>query len=256
MTLGQRIQAGRTALELSQEALGERLGVSRQAVSKWEADAAVPDTDKLIALSRLFGVTLNQLLQVEEPAREEAGGVPSIREEETAAEGLIGPFEALKRILDTNIPKWRSLAFLTAVLFLVLALGNAYARIAELEFQVARLEDWAVGARTEYDTKDLVRRFSLDFDFDQDIAYIDLTLSTKVSAETITFGVRGFTRNPVQGERQESGSYRAAVHVQGVESPFVLSATIFDGPDQWELPLAQVEDYSAKEKRCSWTSLY
>ena len=57
MTLGQRIQEHRLRLELSQEALGERLGVSRQAVSKWEADAAVPDTDKLIALSKLFGLT-------------------------------------------------------------------------------------------------------------------------------------------------------------------------------------------------------
>ena len=67
MTLGQRIQEYRLRLELSQEALGERLGVSRQAVSKWEADAAVPDTDKLIALSKLFGLTLNELLQVEGP---------------------------------------------------------------------------------------------------------------------------------------------------------------------------------------------
>mgnify|MGYP003105225273 FL=1 len=41
-TLGGRIQTGRKAAGLSQEALGERLGVSRQAVSKWEADAAVP----------------------------------------------------------------------------------------------------------------------------------------------------------------------------------------------------------------------
>ena len=67
MTLGQRIQAHRTRLGLSQEGLGDKLGVSRQAVSKWEADGAVPDTDKLIALSKLFGITLNELLQVEEP---------------------------------------------------------------------------------------------------------------------------------------------------------------------------------------------
>ena len=67
MTLGQRIQAHRTRLGLSQEGLGEKLGVSRQAVSKWEADGAVPDTDKLIALSRLFGISLNELLQVDGP---------------------------------------------------------------------------------------------------------------------------------------------------------------------------------------------
>ncbi len=40
MTLGQRIQEHRLRLELSQEALGERLGVSRQAVSKWEAEVS------------------------------------------------------------------------------------------------------------------------------------------------------------------------------------------------------------------------
>ena len=67
MTLGQRIQEHRTRLGLSQEGLGEKLGVSRQAVSRWEADGAVPDTDKLIALSKLFGITLNELLQVEDP---------------------------------------------------------------------------------------------------------------------------------------------------------------------------------------------
>ena len=67
MTLGQRIQAHRTRLGLSQEGLGDKLGVSRQAVSKWEADGAVPDTDKLIALSRLFGISLNELLQVDGP---------------------------------------------------------------------------------------------------------------------------------------------------------------------------------------------
>ena len=57
MTLGQRIQEYRLRLELSQEALGERLGVSRQAVSKWEADAAVPDTlgSPSMSCSRLRG---------------------------------------------------------------------------------------------------------------------------------------------------------------------------------------------------------
>ena len=71
MTLGQRIQEHRLRLGLSQAGLGEKLGVSRQAVSRWEADGAVPDTDKLIALSKLFGLTLNELLQVESPPEQE-----------------------------------------------------------------------------------------------------------------------------------------------------------------------------------------
>ena len=68
-TLGRRIQEGRRAAGLSQEALGERLNVSRQAVSKWEADAAVPELEKLIAMSRVFGVSIGELLGVEPPEK-------------------------------------------------------------------------------------------------------------------------------------------------------------------------------------------
>lgn len=68
-TLGGRIQAFRKAAGLSQEALGNQLGVSRQAVSRWESDAAVPELEKLIAMSRLFGVTVGVLLGVEPPPK-------------------------------------------------------------------------------------------------------------------------------------------------------------------------------------------
>lgn len=67
MTLGQRIQELRKQAGLSQEALGEALGVSRQAVSKWEGDNGIPELDTLIAMSKLFGITVGQLLGVEVP---------------------------------------------------------------------------------------------------------------------------------------------------------------------------------------------
>lgn len=51
---------------LSQEALAARLGISRQAVSKWERAEASPDTDNLILLARLYGVSLDELLQTED----------------------------------------------------------------------------------------------------------------------------------------------------------------------------------------------
>ena len=69
-TLGGRIQAFRKTAGLSQEALGEQLGVSRQAVSRWESDAAVPELEKLIAMSRLFGDPVGGLLGVESPDEE------------------------------------------------------------------------------------------------------------------------------------------------------------------------------------------
>lgn len=68
MTLGRRIQQLRKEKGMSQEQLGETLGVTRQAVSRWEMDGAVPEVDKLIAMSQLFGVDLNELLQVERTA--------------------------------------------------------------------------------------------------------------------------------------------------------------------------------------------
>lgn len=66
LTTGQRIALCRKKLTLSQEALGEKVGVSRQAISKWESDATLPDIDKLITLSRLFCVSVGWLLGVEE----------------------------------------------------------------------------------------------------------------------------------------------------------------------------------------------
>lgn len=55
---------------LSQEALAEKLGISRQAVSKWERAEASPDTDNLIALARLYHISLDELLMIHEDAEE------------------------------------------------------------------------------------------------------------------------------------------------------------------------------------------
>ena len=70
-TMGQRIGERRRLLGLSQEALGEKLGVSRQAISKWESDGAVPEIDKIIAMSRLFGVSVGWILGTEEAKEED-----------------------------------------------------------------------------------------------------------------------------------------------------------------------------------------
>jgi len=66
MTLGQKISQYRKQLGISQELLGERLGVSRQAVSKWETDAASPDMENLLALAREFGVSVAELTETPE----------------------------------------------------------------------------------------------------------------------------------------------------------------------------------------------
>ena len=74
MTLGERIAYYRGVLGLSQGELAEKLGVSRQAVSKWETDAGLPDLDRLIALSGLYNITLDELVKGAPPSPAPADG--------------------------------------------------------------------------------------------------------------------------------------------------------------------------------------
>lgn len=62
MTFGEKLQYLRRTKGLSQEQLAAQVNVSRQAVSKWELDAAMPDTDNILQISKLFKVTTDYLL--------------------------------------------------------------------------------------------------------------------------------------------------------------------------------------------------
>lgn len=62
-TLGETIREHRQRCKMTQEFVAESLGVSRQAVSKWESGAADPSTSNLLALAKLFGVTAEELLR-------------------------------------------------------------------------------------------------------------------------------------------------------------------------------------------------
>ena len=63
MNIADRIQSLRKAQGISQEELADKLGVSRQAVSKWESEQSVPDIDKVILLSEYFAVTTDYILK-------------------------------------------------------------------------------------------------------------------------------------------------------------------------------------------------
>jgi transcriptional regulator with XRE-family HTH domain len=76
MSLGSRILYYRQKLRFSQEQLAEKIGVSRQAVSKWEQDAAQPEIDKLISLARTFSVSTDVLLGLK--AEDEEKSINSI----------------------------------------------------------------------------------------------------------------------------------------------------------------------------------
>ena len=96
---------------LSQEALAEKLGISRQAVSKWERAEASPDTDNLILLSRIYGISMDELLRTEDeiPMPENAE-MPEIEEAVPAPAGDGGPCsgDAAETAADgrTNTPEY------------------------------------------------------------------------------------------------------------------------------------------------------
>jgi len=71
MTIADRIQSLRKTKGLSQEELADAVGVSRQAVSKWESEQATPDLDKVIIMSDVFDVTTDYLLKGIEPIENE-----------------------------------------------------------------------------------------------------------------------------------------------------------------------------------------
>lgn len=105
MNLGENIYRLRTERNLSQGDLAEALDVSRQSVSKWENNAAVPELDKLIRLSRIFGITLDELTEQTPPAPPATSVTPAAR-----------PQPELRQIIGLLLLGLGSLAFLAYII--------------------------------------------------------------------------------------------------------------------------------------------
>ena len=71
MTFGERLLAYRNAVNLSQEKLAEKVGVTRQTVSKWETNQSVPDFDKILPLCEVLGITTEELIKGEKENKNE-----------------------------------------------------------------------------------------------------------------------------------------------------------------------------------------
>ena len=235
MTLGQRIQGHRGRLGLSQEGLGDKLGVSRQAVSKWEADGAVPDTNKLIALSKLFGISLNELLQVDGPPP--AGEPAPVRRPRAKA--------VLAGVLVLAL-----LALAGTTLFLA-------ARVTALEEQVAALEQrsqsldpaelvagWDFGVINDNSAGRAVR-------FQVTVARYDPEEEPEVFFLLSGLGV-GAKREPADKlpSAQDAGVYTATINLAQwqVSTPFTLSVGFVKDGVEYLQPLA---DFSFLDKTSS-----
>lgn len=246
-TLGRRIQEARKAAGLSQESLGERLGVSRQAVSKWESDASVPDLENLIAMSRIFGVTIGALLGVEPETAEE----PSAEEAPEASGGESGDAAPDKGLTDRELaaveaivqkyleaarrPRWSRRrkvlagAAICAVLALaVCALSSSFFslenRLDQVQSQVYGIERSVgnqIGSLTGQISGLLAEQNSLisgydirvtDYDLEQQMWYLAATVTPKeYTADTVvTFTARTDTGATASAQaRNEGGVFTA-----------------------------------------------
>lgn len=91
MTLGEKIQELRRRGGMSQDELAEKLDVSRQAVSKWERDEAIPETEKIVRIAQVFQVSTDYLLLgQEEAAPSVAAAAPTSTEPSTGQQVLRG----------------------------------------------------------------------------------------------------------------------------------------------------------------------
>ena len=86
MTLGERLLECRTNIGMSQEKLAEKVGVSRQTISKWETNQSTPEFDKILPLCEALGITPEELITGEKNQVEEAEKVEKIKLEKAKEE--------------------------------------------------------------------------------------------------------------------------------------------------------------------------
>lgn len=111
--IANRLVQLRKQKNLSQEELAAKLGISRQAVSKWERAESSPDTDNLILLARLYGVSLDDLLRTDGPVGAKEGGAskeppPAGPPPQTDAKGDDDPDSAPWSHKHPTPPGWRA----------------------------------------------------------------------------------------------------------------------------------------------------
>lgn len=90
MSLGENIKAKRSELKLSQEYVAEQLGVSRQAVSKWETDQSEPTAKNLTELAAIFQISLSELVEPQKYHAEQAAHERKWKEQRHNSKMLFG----------------------------------------------------------------------------------------------------------------------------------------------------------------------
>ena len=202
MTTGQRIALKRKEAGLSQETLGAELGVSRQSIYKWESDTALPEIDKLVALSRRFGVTVGWLLGVEEAP--ETASAPDSGELTDAQLKMVEEITA-RYIAALPAPKPRKKwPYVLAALMVLYAAHRAYqsidrqfdgvySRIGQMDSKMSN-QVYSISGQVE---EILKQQNALTADYGTELVSADL------SKNAVTFSVYAVPKTYVEGMRIE-----------------------------------------------------
>ena len=241
MTLGRRIQELRKQQNLSQEELGTRLGVSRQAVSRWEMDGAVPDVDKLIAMSKLFSVTLNDLLGVEAPG----GGTETPEAEQAAPQIVITPVKS---------SRWNTLLSVLLCLCLLLTVFTA-AQLRLADRRLTRLEHQ--GAVITALDPNAPLTAAAEFQWSDSTLSVTLTAAQMVPDLKVTLQAVDHEGNTSTKEMKLQGGsiWQRSVSINPWNVPITVSAVFNDGKGgSYTQALFRIT--SIDENSCSWDSLW
>ncbi len=210
MSVGQRISQKRKERGLSQETLGEALGVSRQSVYKWESDSSLPEIDKFIALSRLFGVTIGWLLGVEESA-ESRGGDPAQPTEAGSAELTETQLKMVEEIVDRYLaaqqpPKkrrWPWALGAAAGLALLVVLSNLRGELRTMQDQYNSLQNSITNVTYSVDSQigGIASRVEtvLKNQNTLTVSYGAEILSADLAANTVTFSAYAAPKTYTEG---------------------------------------------------------
>jgi len=240
MTIGQRIAQKRKESGLSQEALGEELGVSRQSIYKWESDAAIPEIEKLIALSKRFGVTVGWLLGVEEPPAEgEQSGGELSEAQLKMVEEIVGRYTAA---LPKPGPVWKKRLFcwgLAGCALLLLVLYRMSSRLNQLDSRYGSLQQQVYGLESsvEFSISSMYGKIEEILKSQNHLTadYGTELLSASLPGNTVTFSAYAVPKTYVKGMKAEfqagSGAGKESVvpaRAEGERFSAELTCTLTD----------------------------
>ena len=259
MTLGQRIQELRKQKGLSQESLGEALGVSRQAVSKWEGDNGIPELDTLITMSRLFDVTVGQLLGVEETTHSEPESSDPLDEETLRAILRQYATETASHRQDESwLTRWGwivSYAIIATTVIVVLFVQNNSLRssVRLLQNDVSNLQTQV--SENQYNLMGTIRNTIYDVLAEEakllnklDWQLVDFDLESQTATIQLTATLREYTA----GSRLQFSTVWRKVD----DSEGVTHSDLVEGPDftaTITLPLNYHTDISIRVERADGT---